>query len=97
MRIGFYTSNYPGVGREGGIGTYTRDLARALAARGETVHVLTAGDRATTVQDGPVTVHVARAKHFPVVERLLPGSGSCYRIGAAMKRLFRQQALDLVE
>jgi hypothetical protein len=44
-----------------------------------------------------VTIHVRRADYIPVVERILPGSGSCLRIGRAMRRLAATQRLDVVE
>src|SRR4051794_5626944 len=34
MKICLYSPNYPGISGEGGIGTYTRQLARALSSLG---------------------------------------------------------------
>jgi len=97
MKIGLFSSSYPGVTGEGGIGTYTRNLAHALAALGHAVHVLTPGDARSTVEDGPVSVHLCRDDYFPVADRLVPGAGASYRVGTAMARLGKQHGLDIVE
>ncbi len=97
MKIGFFSSSYPGVTGEGGIGTYTRNLAHALAALGHAVHVLTPGDARSTVEDGPVSVHLCRDDYFPVADRLVPGAGASYRVGTAMARLVERHGLDIVE
>ena len=94
--IGIYSPNYPGFNSDGGIGTYTRDLGRALSAAGHNVHVLTLGTFPHG-SDGLVTVHSARSEYFRGFERVFPGSGPCYRIGEAMGRLVRQFGLDIVE
>jgi glycosyltransferase involved in cell wall biosynthesis len=39
MRIGFVTGEYPPM--EGGVGAFTQELARALAASGHTIHIIT--------------------------------------------------------
>ena len=97
MKIGVYTPEYPSITSVGGVGTYTRNLGRALASLGHCVHVLTPGTPQRVCNDGPVSVHVAAADHFPIIERFFPGSGSFYRIGKAMQRLAVQQQLDVVE
>ena len=97
MKIGFFSSSYPGVTGEGGIGTYTRNLAHALAALGHGVHVLTPGEARSTVEDGPVSVHLCRDDYFPVADRLVPGAGASYRVGTAMARLVKRHGLDIVE
>ncbi len=97
MRIGIYTVEYPAFGGAGGVATYTRELAHGLYSLGHEVHVLTPGSPGAPVRDGPVWVHRARNDYFPVVEHILPGSGSCYYIGAAMKRLVAEHELDVVE
>lgn len=97
MRIGFYTPTYPGITGEGGIGTYTRDLARGLCDLGHEVHVLTAGTPADSVHDGPVHIHFVQTGHLPLLDRLFPGAGSCLRVGKALLDLVRRYALDIVE
>ena len=97
MKIGFFSSSYPGVTGEGGIGTYTRNLAHALAALGHGVHVLTPGEARPTVEDGPVSVHLCRDDYFPVADRLVPGAGASFRVGTAMARLVKRHGLDVVE
>jgi hypothetical protein len=97
MKIGIYTPQYPIVTSEGGVGTYTRSIGRALSNLGHEVHVLTPGNPQRVCLDGPVSIHVAPADYFPIVERLIPGSGSCYRISRAMRRLVAEQQLDIVE
>ncbi len=97
MKIGFFSSSYPGVTGEGGIGTYTRNLAHALAALGHGVHVLTPGDARSSVEDGAVSVHLCRDDYLPVGDRLVPGAGASYRVGTAMARLVERHGLDVVE
>jgi glycogen(starch) synthase len=97
MQIGICTDGYSGAVANGGIATYTRELAHGLCSLGHHVHVLTAGHPDSAVRDGPVWVHSTRADYFPVVERLLPGSGTCYHIGTSMRRLVDQHRLDVVE
>jgi glycosyltransferase involved in cell wall biosynthesis len=97
MRIGIYSDGYPGLTSAGGIATYTRELAHGLCALGHEVHVLTSGLPEDPAHDGPVWLHTVRNDYFPVVERILPGSGPCYHIGAAMKRVAAKHELDVVE
>jgi glycosyltransferase involved in cell wall biosynthesis len=40
---------------------------------------------------------VAPNDYFPVIERLLPGSGSCYHISKALRTLVARERLDVVE
>jgi glycosyltransferase involved in cell wall biosynthesis len=96
MRIGFFTPTYPGVSGDGGIGTYTRDLAHGLSRLGVRVHVVTPSD-GPAVEDGPVSVFTCRADHLPLIDRILPGAGSCWRVGRAVRRVARDKKLDLVE
>lgn len=96
MRIGFFTPTYPGVSGDGGIGTYTRDLAHGLSRLGVRVHVVTPADGEATT-DGPVTVHPCRADHLPIADRLFPGAGACWRVGRAVRRVAKKEKLDLVE
>ena len=97
MKIGFFSSGYPGVTGEGGIGTYTRNLAHALAALGHGVHVLIPGEDRPTVEDGPVSIHLCRNDYLPVADRIIPGAGASYRVGTAMARLVKRHGLDIVE
>ena len=97
MNIGFYTPNYPGFNGEGGIGTYTRDLAKTLAARGHQVHILTPGHFPEGSRDGTVAIHPVRADHFRGIDKILPGFGASYRIGVAMMNLAHRHRLDITE
>ncbi len=97
MRIGLFTPNYPGVTGEGGIGTYTRNLAHALCELGHELHVLTSAACPQQVADGPVAVHVIRRGYVRILDRLLPESGNCYRVRREMRRIVRQHRLDIVE
>jgi len=96
MRIAFYSPNYPGVNVEGGIGTYTAEMARGLCANGHEVHVLTPGDGAS-ITDGPVSVRTVKTTYIRVVDRVLPGAGTCWRIYRAIQDLRRLAPLDIVE
>jgi glycogen(starch) synthase len=97
MNVAFYSPTYPEVSGDGGIGTYTRHLARCLCELGHKVHVLTSGDSDAEVSDGSVLIHLVRDGYFPIVDRLVPGLGACYRICTAMRRLVRQHRIDVVE
>jgi len=97
MRIGLFTPTYPGVTGEGGIGTYTRNLAHALCELGHELHVVTSSACPRQVADGPVTVHVIRGGHVRILDRLLPESGTSYRVRQEMRRIVRQHQLDIVE
>lgn len=97
MNIGYFTPNYPGITGEGGIGTYTRDLAQTLCRSGHAVHVLTPGVAPSVVQDGAVSVHVIRTSHIPGIDRVLPGAGACLHAYREMTRIVKQQHLDIVE
>lgn len=96
MRIGLYTPTYPGIA-EGGIGTYTRNLAQGLCAQGHAVHVLTPAPRSDCFADGAVTVHTTQPTYLRIAERVVPGIGSNLRVGNAMRRLVAEHDLDLVE
>lgn len=96
MNIGLYAPEYPPFAT-GGVATYSHQLAHGLSALGHEVHVLTKVLPSAIVRDGPVWVHSTRADHFPIVERIVPGSGASYHVSAAMKRLAKQYRLDVVE
>lgn len=58
MHIGMVTGEYPPL--EGGVGAFTREVARAMAALGHTVHVFTRTEARGTDEDGiAVAAHVA--------------------------------------
>jgi glycosyltransferase involved in cell wall biosynthesis len=96
MRIGFYTPNYPGLNSEGGIGTYTQTLGRGLAGCGHEVHVLTQG-LCPPAADGPVNVRFVSTRHLPLVDRVFPGAGACWRVARELRRLSHEQKLDVIE
>src|SRR5262249_51178570 len=87
LRIGYFTPTYPGITGDGGIGTYTRDMARKLAESGHEIHVITPGARPATVSDGKVSVHVITHRHVPVLDRFIPGAGASLRIHRALSRV----------
>lgn len=67
MHIALVSYEYAGLARGGGIGTYVRNAATALAGRGHRVEVFTEGPPGTTTADG-VTVHavaVDQREEFP--------------------------------
>jgi hypothetical protein len=57
MRIALLSDNYPGRGDAGGIGTYTRVVARCLGRLGHDVHVFAGGGEGVDVEAG-VTRHL---------------------------------------
>jgi glycosyltransferase involved in cell wall biosynthesis len=80
MKIGLITGEYPPM--QGGVGDFTRELARALAKQGQDVHVITGLSEAADHDDG---VHV---------QRVVKSWGlSCWRAIAAVAR---QQKLDVL-
>ena len=97
MRIGLLSPNYPGVTGPGGIGTYTRNLAHALCRLGHEVHVVTPGMSPGHVTEGPLSVHLIHTGYFRLIDRLLPGSGACYRVRREMRRIVRRHRLDIIE
>ncbi len=80
MKIGLITGEYPPM--QGGVGDFTRELARALAKQGQAVHVITGLSEATDEEDGVR------------VQRVVKSWGlSCWRSIAAVAR---QQKLDVL-
>lgn len=104
MNLCYLCREYPPAPRTGGIGSSTRDLARALVAQGHRVHVVApARNGPETLQDEGVLVHrvpVSRWQ-FPGIARL--GGQSLDRLGwswaaaRAVARLDRAEGLDAVE
>jgi glycogen synthase len=97
VRIGLFTPSYPGFTGEGGVGTYTRHLAHGLSARGHSVHVVTPASVVGNEQDGNISLHLISTRHFPVLERFVPGSGACYRVSRALQAIVKRHKLDVVE
>lgn len=97
MKVCLYSPNYPGISGEGGIGTYTRQLARALSNLGHEPHVLTPGPTRDLVHEGPVTIHLAPADYYPILDRLMPGVGACWRIAKVMRQIVARYNIDVVE
>ena len=91
-----FTPTYPSVSGEGGIGKYTREAAATMSSSGHEVHVLTPGAGPRSA-DGGVSVHQCSADWSPLLDRIYPGTGACWRVGRAMLALVRQHALDVVE
>ncbi|MFT3883488.1 MAG: glycosyltransferase family 4 protein [Gemmatales bacterium] len=96
MRLGFYTPNYPGITQDGGIGTYTRDLARTLTQLGHVVHVVTPGTGDDS-SDGAVQIHQVNLRHVPIIDRFYPGYGNCRHLSNRLKKLVDQHQLELIE
>lgn len=96
MNLAFYTPNYPGITQDGGIGSYTRSLGQSLTQLGHTVHVITPGQGAKSM-DGPVHVHQVHLRHVPILDRAMPGFGNCWFLSRAMKKLVNHHEIDLVE
>ncbi|MEP6648354.1 MAG: glycosyltransferase family 4 protein [Lapillicoccus sp.] len=57
MRIAFVSDNYPRQGEAGGIGTYTRVMARCLGRQGHEVHIF-AGGGTGLVATGGLSLHL---------------------------------------
>src|SRR5689334_3951267 len=103
MNVLLYSTNYPTLNGPGGIGTYTRHLAHALAGLGHDVRVVTSatdpmvGSERRPIQEGKVTLYPFHADGIPLVDRFVPGAGACIRLGSAMKSMARRHQLDIVE
>lgn len=108
MRIGLIAAEYSFPNNGGGIGTYTKTLALALAQAGHSIHVIAdAPHGRRTVREGNLLVH-----HVPPV-RLVPGPlrPLFYRwvgiplemveravaVRRAVRRVRRRYGLDVVE
>jgi glycogen(starch) synthase len=96
MKLAFYTPNYPGITQDGGIGSYTKSLAHSLSKLGHTVHVITLGTGGES-KDGEVTVHQVNLRHVPLIDRWMPGFGSCWHLSRKLVQVVKQHAIDLVE
>lgn len=96
LGIALFTPNYPGVTQEGGIGTYTKDLAHGLIGLGHRVFAVTPGSGRPVMDDG-VEVRQVETRHLPIADRLLPGAGACWRVAQVVQRLVRENAIDVVE
>jgi len=100
VRVGIFTSAYPGVNGTGGIPVYTHSLATGLAALGHEPHVLVHDEQGALerdfVMDG-VPLHAVRATHAPVVARWLRGARESLQTSAAAARLCRTYGLDVFE
>lgn len=103
LRICYVTADYPATstGGIGGIGAHTSTLAKAVAALGHDVTVLTeADDGPGRFSDGLVTVHAIRraAPRQWKLGRLvpIPWIRRSFAVWQALSRLHHQQAFDLV-
>lgn len=86
LRICLVTREYPALGAHGGIGTYTRNLAAGLAARGHDVTVVA---RAEASPNGRVEPFMEAGVHVEPVaaaERLRLPAGNRY-VGMALRTL----------
>ena len=77
MRIALVSDNYPGRGHAGGIGTYSRVVARCLSRLGHDVHVFAGGGEGVDVDDG-------------VTRHLVPPVGDGRAIGRMVERAAAQ-------
>ncbi len=87
LHLAFVSYEYAGLARGGGIGTYVRNAATALAGRGHRVEVFTEGAAGTMKADG-VTVHAVsadRREDFPTA------------VLAPFESRHRAQPFDVVE
>ena len=84
MNILFISSEYPPETANGGIGTYTFNIASELALSGHNVHVIAAklGGNEETVSSGGVTVHRIFHEKYPLPENKLffPLRQICYKL-----------------
>lgn len=90
MKVALVSSVYPP--RLGGPATQTRDIAHALAARGEHPFVVTFGLSNGLYHDGPVPVHTLAAHEVPWVGPALQYANAMRRLD----RILREERPDVV-
>ncbi|HEX8160367.1 MAG TPA: glycosyltransferase family 4 protein [Pyrinomonadaceae bacterium] len=91
MHVAFLTTEYPPL-PSGGIGTSTRNLARALAARGDRATVLVAG-AGEAFDDGGVRVRFNGETNVPKVGWVWDAR----RAQRELNRMIRRDGVDVVE
>jgi glycogen synthase len=100
VRVGIFSSAYPGINGTGGIPVYTHSLATGLVALGHEAHVLVHDEKGELDEhfdvDG-VHLHAVRAAHAPVIARWLRGSRESVQTSMAALRLCLRHRLDLFE
>ena len=98
MNICIVSDSYPFARPFGGIAVYTQTAAKALSARGHTVHVLVpCGGESRDLADGDVQVHYRHVRWMPLVGRFLPALGESYGIARALRKLHVAHGFDIVE
>lgn len=104
MNLCFICREYPPAPRTGGIGSATRDQARALARLGHGVHVVApAGTEPGTTREAGVVVHRVRVprRRVPGIARVgghtLDRLGWSWAAARAITALHRAEGLDVVE
>lgn len=97
MRIGIFTSAYPGINGTGGIPVYTHSLATGLVELGHEAHVLFHDEEGRSFTLEGVRLHGLKTRHAHVVARWLRGSRENVETSAAALRLSRKFALDAFE
>ena len=94
LRIGFLTTEYPTEAYNGGIGSYTREMAQSLAKLGHSVVVLLVGaSRNGPVSDGSVQIRRIRGG----VAARLPDYFEAYLVARKVVRLAHELDLDVLE
>lgn len=94
MHICFLCSEYPGLRQTyGGVGTFTRTLARALVARGHQVTVIGAYEKSGTSEDCGVRLVQVRVPRMRGVGALL----SMIAMGRALSELYVRTPFDVLD
>jgi glycosyltransferase involved in cell wall biosynthesis len=101
MKICLVSQEYPPETARGGVGTQTWNKARALAALGHTVHVLscTAGGRGSRTEADGVTVHrmLPPGVDFPVYQTPTYWLGYSWAVLGQLNRLMESDAFDVLD
>ena len=79
MRIAFVSREYAGVGSGGGIGTYVRNAARMLAARGHDVEVFTEGQPETAWSEPGLKINVVDRQTERFADAVVPQFAAAHR------------------
>src|SRR5579875_139479 len=94
LRIGFLTTEYPTEAYNGGIGSYTREMANSLARLGHSVTVLLFGaSRNGPIFDGPVRIVRIRGG----VAARLPDPFEAWFVARKVAHLATELDLDVLE
>jgi len=98
MNICLVGDAYPPEGI-GGIGTYLKNLANALAHEGNKVFVITKTSSEEKVEqvNENLIIYWKHVKYIPLLERFFPGLGWCLQVNKLCNQLIKSKGIDIIE